>query len=146
MADLQGKLLTTALKHGSIYAFDPAAIEGAGFTRYYLGQNRLRDIEIADGGRTIYMLTDSQGGVQNEDGDGADGLENPGAILVHTAGGADPAGSVASEGSAGAAADEATGSAEEHDHQPASDPEAAAQEAESGNAEGSPETAPEGGN
>jgi hypothetical protein len=56
--------LTIAMKHGSIYAFDPAA--RAGFTRYYLGQNRLRDIEVADGGQTIYLVTDSQGGVQNK--------------------------------------------------------------------------------
>ncbi|WP_246026704.1 PQQ-dependent sugar dehydrogenase [Paracoccus luteus] len=75
--ELRGRLLSTALKHGSIYAFDPAAGEGAGFTRYYLGQNRLRDIEIADGGRTIYLLTDSQGGVQTPEGEGGRGAGKP---------------------------------------------------------------------
>lgn len=84
--ELSGQLLTTAMKHGSIYTLDPEAGEGAAFTRYYLGQNRLRDIEISPDGRTIWLATDSEGGIQNAEGEGAeDGLENPGAILVYTA-------------------------------------------------------------
>ncbi|WCR11029.1 PQQ-dependent sugar dehydrogenase [Paracoccus stylophorae] len=122
VAELSGRLLTTTLKHGSIYALDPAAEEGAEFTRYYLGQNRLRDIEIADDGRTIYLLTDSQGGIQNEEGGGASGLENPGAVLVYTV--RETNESVATE-------------------KPASDPEAAEQQAESGDAGRSEATAPE---
>ncbi|WP_103174475.1 PQQ-dependent sugar dehydrogenase [Paracoccus sp. SY] len=143
VADLQGRLLSTALKHGSIYAFDPAA--GEGFTRYYLGQNRLRDIEIADDGQTIYLLTDSQGGIQNEQGEGAEGLENPGAILVYTARGETPAADGASAASETEPAATEAGS-EAGSDQPASDPEAAEQEVESGEAEGSSRTAPEGGN
>lgn len=156
-ADLDGRLLSTALKHGSIYAFNPAAGEGAGFTRYYLGMNRLRDIEIADGGRTIYLLTDSQGGVQTPEGEGAGGLENPGAILVYTAG--EGGGTAAAAPDADApdggtaarppASGEATGAEataqEGSGDQPASDPEAAEQQAESGDAQGSGATAPEGG-
>lgn len=151
--ELKGRLLSTALKHGSLYAFDPAAGEGAGFTRYYLGVNRLRDIEIADDGRTIYLLTDSQGGVQGKDGDGAEGLENPGAILVYAA--ADRGGNAAAAPadetatpevtSAGASASAPAGTAEEGaSDQPASDPEAAEREAERGDASGSAATAPEG--
>lgn len=81
--ELSGRLLSTAMKHGSIYTFDPAG--DGGITRYYLGANRLRDMAISEDGRTIYIATDSQGGVQNPEGGGADGLENPGAILVYTA-------------------------------------------------------------
>jgi PQQ-dependent dehydrogenase (s-GDH family) len=81
--ELSGRLLSTAMPHGSIYTFDPAG-DGA-ITRYYLGANRPRDLAIADDGRTIYVATDSQGGVQNPEGGGADGLEDPGAILVYTA-------------------------------------------------------------
>jgi hypothetical protein len=74
------------MKHGAIYAIDPAATgDDAKFTKYYLGQNRLRDLEIADGGKTIYVVTDSAGGVLNAAGEGVGELENPGAILVYTA-------------------------------------------------------------
>ena len=84
--ELSGKLLSTAMKHGAIYAIDPVATgDDAKFTKYYLGQNRLRDLEIADGGKTIYLVTDSAGGVLNAAGEGASELENPGAILVYTA-------------------------------------------------------------
>ena len=84
--ELSNRLLSTALKHGAIYAIDPAATgDEAKFTKYYLGQNRLRDLEIADGGKTIYIVTDSAGGVVNADGEAASELENPGAILVYTA-------------------------------------------------------------
>jgi len=82
--DLSGRLLSTTLKHGSIYSFDPAAEED-GFTRYYLGANRLRDIEITEDGRTIYISTDSHGGVIDPDGTFEDTPENPGAVLVYTA-------------------------------------------------------------
>jgi hypothetical protein len=148
--ELQGRLLTTAMKHGSFYAFDPAA--GAGFTRYYLGQNRLRDIEIADGGRTLYLVTDSQGGVQNEEGDGAEGLENLGAILVYTAGEGKPAGNAAPGGTDGSgttsteAGNDAAAESDNAGGQPASDPQAAAQEAERDEADSSLQTAPEGEN
>lgn len=81
--ELSGRLLSTAMKHGSIYTFDPA--NGPDITRYYLGANRPRDMAISEDGRTIYIATDSQGGVQNPEGGGADGLDNPGAILVYTA-------------------------------------------------------------
>lgn len=57
----------------------------AGFTRYYLGQNRLRDLAISDDGKTIYVATDSQGNVQDKDGKEASGIENAGAILVYKA-------------------------------------------------------------
>src|SRR5690606_30649774 len=84
--ELSGTLLSTALKHGAIYAIDPVATgDDAKFTKYYLGQNRLRDLEIAGGGKTIYLVTDSAGGVHNAAGEGASELENPGAILVYTA-------------------------------------------------------------
>jgi glucose/arabinose dehydrogenase len=82
--ELSGRLLSTTLKHGSIYSFDPAAGEN-GFTRYYLGANRLRDIEISDDARTIYISTDSHGGVVDPEGAFAGTPENPGAILVYTA-------------------------------------------------------------
>ena len=83
---LTNTLLSTTLKHGAIYAIDPAATgDDAKFTKYYLGQNRLRDLEIADGGKTIYIVTDSAGGVLNAAGEGASGLDNPGAILVYKA-------------------------------------------------------------
>lgn len=158
VADLNGRLLSTALKHGSIYAFDPAAGEGAGFTRYYLGMNRLRDIEVAEGGRTIYILTDSQGGVQTAEGEGAAGLENAGAILVYTAGegGAETAarapdadapasGDTALPAASGEAMDpEAAARPEAAGGQPASNQEAAEQEAETGDAQGSAATAPDG--
>lgn len=85
MPELRSRLLVTALKHGSIYAFDPAVGAKPGFTRYYLGMNRLRDLEIADEGRTIYVATDAKGAVQNPQGDGSLGLEDAGAILVYTA-------------------------------------------------------------
>lgn len=148
VAELNGRLLSTAMKHGSIYAFDPAAGEGAGFTRYYLGMNRPRDIEIADGGRTIYLLTDSEGGVQTPEGQGAAGLENAGAILVYTAGGSDAATASAPDAPAGGAGAVPAASGEAGQDaasgQPASDREAAEQEAESGDMSGSAETAPEG--
>lgn len=83
--ELSGRLLTTSLKHGSIYTIDPAAEKPAGITRYYLGANRLRDLAISEDGRTIYLATDSQGGVQNAEGGPSEALENPGAILVYTA-------------------------------------------------------------
>lgn len=84
--ELSNRLLSTAMKHGAIYAIDPAATgDDAKFTKYYLGQNRLRDLEIADGGKTIYVVTDSAGGVLNAAGEGVGELENPGAILVYTA-------------------------------------------------------------
>jgi hypothetical protein len=82
--ELSGRLLSTTLKHGSIYSFDPAAREN-GFTRYYLGANRLRDIEISDDVRTTYISTDSHGGVVDPEGGFASMSENPGAILVYTA-------------------------------------------------------------
>ena len=47
--------------------------------------NRLRDLVIADDGKTIYLVTDSGGGVLDVDGEGVGELENPGAILVYTA-------------------------------------------------------------
>lgn len=84
VAELSGQLLSTTLKHGSIYSFDPAAREN-GFTRYYLGANRLRDIEISDDARTIYISTDSHGGVVDPEGGFSSMPENPGAILVYTA-------------------------------------------------------------
>ncbi|RYE85698.1 MAG: dehydrogenase, partial [Hyphomicrobiales bacterium] len=84
--ELSNKLLSTTLKHGAIYAFDPKATgEDAKFTRYYLGANRLRDLEISADGKTIYVLTDSFGGVLNKDGEGVGEVENPGAIMVYTA-------------------------------------------------------------
>lgn len=75
--ELQGRLLSTALKHGSIHAFDPAAGEGEGFTRYSPGQNRLRDIGIADEGRTLHVLTDTRGAVQNAQAEGPRGWKTP---------------------------------------------------------------------
>ena len=84
--ELSNRLLSTAMKHGAIYAIDPAtAASGAKFTKYYLGENRLRDLEIADGGKTIYVVTDSAGGVLNAAGEGVGELENPGAVLVYKA-------------------------------------------------------------
>lgn len=82
--ELSGRLLSTTLKHGSIYSFNPGGEED-GFTRYYLGTNRLRDIAISDDGRTIYIATDAHGGVVNPNGGAADTPGNPGAILVYTA-------------------------------------------------------------
>lgn len=83
--ELKGRLLSTTLKHGSIYAIDPKADGEAGFTRYYLGPNRLRDLEITPDGRTIYIATDSAGNVQNPEGGPAEAIEDAGAILVYTA-------------------------------------------------------------
>jgi PQQ-dependent dehydrogenase (s-GDH family) len=86
VAELSGRLLSTAMKHGSIYTIDPTATgDDATFTRYYLGQNRLRDLAISDDGETIYLVTDSSGGVLDADGEGVSEIENPGAILVYTA-------------------------------------------------------------
>ncbi len=141
LSDLEGMLLSTTLKHGSIYAFDPAAAD-AGFTRYYLGQNRLRDLEIADDGRTIYILTDTQGGVQNEEGEGAEELEDPGAILVYTARDGDMDAASSPRGETGADAENAQDDTSDSG-QPDSDPEAVEEEAESGDASGSDVTAPD---
>jgi len=84
--ELTGKLLNTTMKHGALYAIDPAATgDDAKFTKYYLGQNRLRDLEVSADGKTIYMVTDQGGGVLGADGQGTDQLEDRGAILVYTA-------------------------------------------------------------
>ena len=84
--ELEGQLLNTAMKHGAIYAIDPTASgDEAKFTKYYLGQNRLRDLAISEDGKTIYLVTDSAGGVVNAAGEGAAELDNPGAVLVYTA-------------------------------------------------------------
>jgi PQQ-dependent dehydrogenase (s-GDH family) len=78
VAELEGKLLNTAMKHGAIYAIDPTATgDEAKFTKYYLA--------ISDDGKTIYLVTDSAGGVLSADGEGVGELENPGAVLVYTA-------------------------------------------------------------
>ncbi|MRX51969.1 hypothetical protein GI374_16390 [Paracoccus sp. S-4012] len=130
--ELEGMLLMTALKHGSIYAFDPKAGAEGDFTRYYLGMNRLRDLEIADDGRTIYIATDSQGAVQNAEGEGAAGLENAGAILVYTA------------RDGGTAAEAQPASEAQPAQQPASEAEATEAEAKGGAAAAT--TSPEGGN
>ncbi|WP_172125203.1 glucose/sorbosone family PQQ-dependent dehydrogenase [Devosia sp. 919] len=82
--ELSGRLMSTTLKHGSIYSINPAAEED-GFTRYYLGANRLRDLEISDDGGTIYLATDLSGGVVDPQGGVSETPENPGAILVYTA-------------------------------------------------------------
>lgn len=84
VAELSGRLLTTTLKHGSIYTIEPDA-EEKGFTRYYLGPNRLRDLAISDDGTTIYLATDLSGGVIDPEGGVVPTAENPGAILVYTA-------------------------------------------------------------
>ena len=84
--ELANRLLSTTLKHGAIYTIDPAATgDDAKFTKYYLGENRLRDLDIADGGKTIYIVTDAAGGVLNAANEGVGEQENPGAILVYTA-------------------------------------------------------------
>lgn len=84
--ELSGRLLSTAMKHGAIYTIDPKASgDDATFTKYYLGPNRLRDLDISADGRTIYIVTDSAGGVLDASGQPASELANPGAILVYTA-------------------------------------------------------------
>ncbi|MHA6692692.1 hypothetical protein [Devosia sp. A449] len=84
--ELASTLLSTTLKHGAIYTIDPAATgDDAKFAPYYLGENRLRDLDIADGGKTTYFVTDSAGGVLNAACEGVGELENPGVILVYTA-------------------------------------------------------------
>lgn len=84
--ELAHRLLSTTMKHGALYTIDPAATgDDAVFTNYYLGANRLRDLDIADNGRTIYMVTDPAGGVLDANGVGTDQLEHRGALLVYTA-------------------------------------------------------------
>lgn len=78
-------LLVAALKTGSLYRL-PLAADGsrvAGAPQPVLvTTNRYRDLAIAPDGRTIYIITDSQGTTQDVAGLPTNVLQAPGAILV----------------------------------------------------------------
>ncbi len=78
-------LLVAALKTGTIYRLplnaDGTALAGAPIP-YFATINRYRDLAVAPDGRTFYVITDSSGATQGNDGLPTGELANPGAILV----------------------------------------------------------------
>ncbi len=85
---MQNSLLVTALKRGSVYRIpltpDGQAAMGAP-QRLWRTDNRYRDLAISPDGRRIFVITDAGGGHDTAEGGAAEGVGNPGAILVFAA-------------------------------------------------------------
>jgi PQQ-dependent dehydrogenase (s-GDH family) len=79
--------LVLSLKFGKVYRLklnaDGSAVTGDA-TEHFKSTNRYRDIAIQPGGRTIYLVTDSQGNSTDAAGRSTRALANPGSILAFT--------------------------------------------------------------
>lgn len=82
-------LLMPTLKDGQVFriALDADGNATTAETeRLFETANRYRDVLVSADGRTFYVATDSAGPTKGADGAATTALENPGAILVFTAG------------------------------------------------------------
>ncbi len=89
--ELDGSLLVTSLKLGSLYRMDledPAGVPlpGAGEPELlFHSQDRFRRVAPSRNGKRIYVTTDNSGVAMGDDGAPTFTLEHPGSILVLTA-------------------------------------------------------------
>ena len=80
----RNSLLISTLKNGAIYRVplsqDKTQAQGD-LIKYFHTQNRYRQVLVAKDGKSIYVITDSGGNVQDENGLPATTVKNPGALL-----------------------------------------------------------------
>ncbi|MBM3785612.1 MAG: quinoprotein glucose dehydrogenase [Acidobacteria bacterium] len=80
-------LLMTTLKRGSLYVL-PLAPNGKAasgkFQRYFQSENRYRDTAVSPDGKTIYIVTDSSGLTESNDGGVTRNMADKGAVLAFT--------------------------------------------------------------
>ncbi|XXX80147.1 glucose/sorbosone family PQQ-dependent dehydrogenase [Sorangium sp. So ce134] len=82
-----GSLLMTALKKGAVYRVQLSetgdSVVGQPVVHFET-TNRYRDLALSPDGRTIYVITDTQGNTSGPTGGATTTLDNPGAILEFT--------------------------------------------------------------
>ncbi len=90
----RNSLVVSSLKNGCLYRMPLSAsakqIQGDVF-KYFHTQNRYRAVQFDPEGKNIYVCTDSAGLVLDENGIPANGMKNPGSIIVFSYNEQDPA-------------------------------------------------------